>query len=230
VKSSAVRADLDSMVVGIELTLISITQGVALFFLIDNARATLSVQSSGFWIYVATGLLIVLTFWSRAILHTLTLIRWPLEFGHNFLYIVCTVCESLLFTRLNQPQGWFALGALYAAIVWLLFMWDRRLIRARGRDSGGNISNRLYQIVSRDQRLNIRVLVPMLFLLSLAAALCVGRRPDSFLLRGGHFWLALVQLGSFVVYLVYVVRFYVVLTPLIAGAREEWRSAAVRDD
>jgi len=91
------RRELDAMVVEIELTLTSIVQGVALYFLIENARNVLSIQQSVFWPYVAVGLLVILIFWSRSVVHTLTLIRWPLEFGHNFFYIACALGESLLF-------------------------------------------------------------------------------------------------------------------------------------
>ena len=216
------RRELDAMVVGIELTLTSIVQGVALYFLIENARNVLSIQQSVFWPYVAVGLLVILIFWSRSVVHTLTLIRWPLEFGHNFFYIVCALGESLLFTRLSNPRAWFAIGALYAVIVWLLFIYDLRLIRAREQDSAGESSNRLYTLVTRDQRLNIRVLVPALFVLNLACAICIRAWPEFFTVRNGHVWLAAVQLIVFAIYLAYVLYFFRTLVPLIARARQEW--------
>jgi hypothetical protein len=43
------------MVVEIELTLCSIIQGVALYFLVDNARLILSGGQSAAWPYVTTG-------------------------------------------------------------------------------------------------------------------------------------------------------------------------------
>ena len=216
------RRELDAMVVGIELTLTSIVQGVALYFLIENARNVLSIQQSVFWPYVAVGLLVILIFWSRSVVHTLTLIRWPLEFGHNFFYIVCALGESLLFTRLSNPRAWFAIGALYAAIVWLLFIYDLRLIRAHEQDSGGESSNRLYALVTRDQQLNIGVLVPGLFVLNLACAICIRTWPEFFTVCNGHVWLAAVQLIVFAIYLAYVLYFFRTLVPLIARARQEW--------
>ena len=86
-------------------------------------------------------------FWSRSIIHTLTLIKWPLEFGHNFFYIACALGEAVLFTRLDRPLAWFRLSTAYAAFVWLLFVYDLRLIRARLREtttepSGCSISER----------------------------------------------------------------------------------------
>ena len=229
-KFSAARSELDSMVVEIELTLVSIIQGVALYFLIDNARAIFSLRQIASWPYIAAGLLIILIFWSRAILHTLTLIRWPLEFGHNFVYIACALGESLLFTRLNNPRAWFVLGAFYAVIVWFLFIYDLRLIRARERDSAGDASDRLYKIVTRDQWLNIIALLPALFLLNLLGAICIRTWPEFFLARNGHVWLAIVQVATFAIYLLYVIRFYVRLAPLIAQARDEWRGPTAKTD
>jgi hypothetical protein len=225
VKFSALRSELDSMVVEIELTLTSIVQGVALYFLIDAARTVLSVQQRAYWPYVLAGLLTILIFWSRSVVHTLTLIRWPLEFGHNFFYIICALGESLLFSRLTNPRAWFALGALYAVIVWLLFIYDLRLLSARERDSAGEASNQLYALVTRDQWLNIVALVPGLVVLNAICAALVRFYPEFFLTRNGHVWLATVQMASLAIYLLYVLRFFKTLTPLVSRAREEWRGA-----
>src|SRR5437879_2037428 len=78
------RRDLDSNVVNIELTLASIIQGVALYFLTENARTALSLSNWPALLYLSAGLCVIFIFWSRSIIHTLTLIKWPLEFGHNF--------------------------------------------------------------------------------------------------------------------------------------------------
>jgi hypothetical protein len=221
---SAARSELDSMIVEIELTLVSIIQGVALYFLIDNARAHLSVKQAVFWPYILAGLLVILIFWSRSVLHILTLIRWPLEFGHNFLYIGCALVECLLFTKLSNPPAWFAFGAIYAALGWILFVYDLRLLHARRRDSPGEASNRLYRIVTRDQWLNINVLVPTVFLINLIFLICTRFWPGLFIGRGGHVWLGLIQVAASSVYLAYIIWFFNNLAPLIAEARHEWHS------
>jgi hypothetical protein len=221
-RNSATLSDLDAMIVEIELTLTSIIQGVALYFLVENARAVLSSDQRAFWPYIVSGLFIILIFWSRSVAHTLTLIRWPLEFGHNFLYIACALVESLLFTRLGNPRAWFAFGAIYAALVWLLFLYDLRLIRARRRDSAGDSSNRLYALLTRDQWLNIGLLVPALFFLNLACAFCIRAWPEYFLVHHGHVWLAAAQLFAFGIYLLYVIRFFKAVAPLIENSRHEW--------
>jgi hypothetical protein len=224
--SGGSRKELDSMVVEIELTLCSIIQGVALYFLVDNARQVLSPGQASAWPYVATGLVIILLFWSRSLIHTLTLIRWPLEFVHNFFYIACALVEALAFTHLNDPFTWFVLTAFYAVIVWSLFVYDLRIVALRGRDSAGPVGSRLYAMVGADQLLNIRFLIPLILLSNVASAVAIYLRPDFFLARQGHYILIAVQGVGLLIYLAYVIRTYIYLAPLIAQTREEWRAAA----
>src|SRR5260370_153842 len=167
------RRELDSVVINIELTLVSIIQGVALFFLTDNARALLSMQRASAFLYVAASLCVIFIFWSRSVIHTLTLIRWPLEFGHNFFYIACALGEAILFSRLHNPLAWFQLSAAYAGIVWLLFIYDMRLIRARMAESRDDSERALYARARSDQLLNICLLAPLLIALNLVAAFAI---------------------------------------------------------
>ena len=222
-KFPAARSELDSMVVEIELTLVSIIQGVALTVLIENAHAVIAERQLFFWLYVVAGLFVIFVFWSRAVLHIITVIRWPLEFGHNFLYIACALVEAILFAQLGKPVSWFGFGAAFIAIGWTLFVYDLRLIYARMRDSAGEASNRLSARVLRDQWLNIAVLLPAVFLLNFSSAVLIRTWPEVFLMRNAHVWLIAVQVLGFAGYLIYVVRFYVSLAPLIVEARHEWR-------
>lgn len=220
------RSELDSIVVGIELTLCSIIQGVALYFLADNARLVLSRGQIAAWPYIAVGLLIILLFWSRSLMHTLTLIRWPLEFVHNFFYIACALMEALAFTRLADPFMWFVLTALYALLVWTLFVYDLRIVRLRNADSAGEAGCRLYAMVERDQRLNITAVIPLLFAFNALCASAIYLRPDLFLHRSGHVILIALQGIALVIYLGYVIRAFARLAPLISATRAEWRAAA----
>src|SRR5216110_3571565 len=214
------RRELDSNVVNIELTLASIIQGVALYFLTENARTALSLNNWPALLYLIAGLCIIFIFWSRSIIHTLTLIKWPLEFGHNFFYIACALGEAILFSRLDRPLAWFQLSACYAAVVWLLFVYDMRLIRARMAESRTDADRTLYTRVRADQLLNIWALVPLLFLLNLGCAFAICSRPDFFVARAGHVWLISIQLASLIVYLLYVVRHFNAIAPLLLRSRE----------
>jgi hypothetical protein len=212
--------ELDSVVVNIELTLVSIIQGVALFFLTDNARAVLSLRHWDAFLYVAAGLCVIFIFWSRSVIHTLTLIKWPLEFGHNFFYIGCALGEAILFSRLSRPLAWFQLSAAIAAFVWLLFIYDMRLIRARVAESSNDAGRALYARAKADQLLNIWLLVPSLFFFNLACAVAIWSWPDFFLARSGHVWLISAQFISFIVYLAYVAGYFKTIAPLILRAHQ----------
>ena len=126
--ASAAQTQLDSLVVNIELTLISIIQGVALSFLADHSREVLANLQLTFWPYVVTGLLIILLFWSRSLIHTLTVIRWPLDFGHNFMYIACTLVQTVAYTQLTNVLHWYALNTVFGLMLWILFALDLRMI------------------------------------------------------------------------------------------------------
>jgi hypothetical protein len=217
-------SELDSITADIELTLVSIIQGVALTVLIETSREVIAKLDWMMWPYVLSGLVIILVFWSRVVLHILTVIRWPLEFGHNFLYIACALVEAFSFAQLGNPGRWFAFVAGFLAVGWLLFAYDLRLIRMRVEDRAGEVSNRLYTLIKRDQCLNLGLLLPGFFLVNIACAVAIHLRPEFFLARDGHIWLIALQLIAFAGYLSYVVTFYNRLAPLIAPARSEWRT------
>ncbi len=214
------RRELDSVVINVELTLASIIQGVALFFLTDNARAVFTMRHWASFPYVAAGLCVIFVFWSRSIIHTLTLIRWPMEFGHNFFYIGCALGEAILFSRLDDPLAWFQLSATYAAVVWLLFIYDMRLIHARVAEARSEADHALYARARADQLRNIYALVPLLFFLNLACALAIWTWPDLFIARGGHVWLIGAQLVSFIAYLIFIGRHFSKIAQLLLQSRQ----------
>ena len=221
--ASVTQTQLDELVVTIELTLISIVQGVALSFLADQARDVLvSGQFSG-WPYAVTGLLIILLFWCRSLIHTLTVIRWPLELGHNFLYIACTLVEAVTFTQLTQPLRWYALNALFGVMIWAVFALDLRMIRRRMRDSAGPTGSQLYAIVEREQGVNVRIWMPATVTFNLLAAMAVHRWPGALIDAGGHVMIAVAQLAAALGYLLSVMRLFTRLRPLIVTTRREWR-------
>jgi hypothetical protein len=219
----ASRSELDEVVVNIELTLGSIVQGVALTFLAENAGEVVSHGPLTAWPYVGVSFLIILLFWARACIHTLTLIRWPLEFVHNFFYFACALVEVLAFRHLREPFMWFALNTVFAALVWALFVHDLAIIRQRTKDSTGESSFRLYAIVLSDQWANIRFVVPAVFLFNLGSAIAVKLAPGFFLDRHGHLILVALQAIGFLINLAYVIRSFSRITPLISAARAEWR-------
>src|SRR5260370_36743630 len=106
------RERLDNLVINIELTLTSIIQGVALYFLGDTSAHLLIHLSLDQLVYVLNALLLIFLFWSRSIGHTLTVIRWPLDFSHNFFYFSAAMVESVAFTYIADLGNGFAFLAL----------------------------------------------------------------------------------------------------------------------
>lgn len=210
------------MVVNIELTLASIVQGVALTFLAENAGEVVSHGPATAWPYVGVSFLVILLFWARAAIHTLTLIRWPLEFVHNFFYFACALVEVLAFRQVRDPFMWFAVNAVFAAVVWALFVHDLRIIRQRTKDSVGESSFRLYHIVLADQWVNIRFIVPAVFLYCLGSAIAIKLAPEFFIERQGHLILVALQGIGLLINLGYVIRSFSRITPLISATRVEW--------
>jgi hypothetical protein len=217
----ATRRQLDALIVNIELTLTSIIQGVALSVLSESSRAPLGDLQFGQWPYVANGLLVILLFWSRSMAHTLTLIRWPLEFAHNFLYIACTLIEAILFTDLSDPLRWYAFSAAFAVLAWFLFLADLRLIRQRQAEALGPAEEELYGLILRDQKMNILWLVPGLALFNFAAIVSIHLWPDVLIREGGHVAFAAFQTVTLFGYLIYVVRFFAKIAPIVLRANEE---------
>jgi hypothetical protein len=217
----ATRHELDSLVVNIELTLSSIIQGVALSVLTESSRGPLGDLRFDQWPYVLNGLLIILLFWSRSVSHTLTLIRWPLEFGHNFFYIACTLAEGITFTDLTDPLRWYAFNAAFAILVWLLFLVDLRLIRQRQEEARGPGERELYTLILKDQWMNIFLLVPGIILFNFAATTTIYCWPELLIQKNGHVAFALAQTISSVGYLAYVLRFFSGLAPKILKANLE---------
>ena len=211
------------MVVNIELTLASIVQGVALTFLAENAGEVVSHGPVAAWPYVGVSFLVILLFWARAAIHTLTLIRWPLEFVHNFFYFACALVEVLAFRQVHDPFMWFAINTVFAAVVWALFVHDLRIIRQRTKDSVGDSSFRLYRIVLADQWANIRFIVPAVFLYCLGSAIAIKLVPEFFIQRRGHLILVALQGIGLLINLAYVIRSFSRITPLISATRVEWR-------
>jgi hypothetical protein len=221
--ASTAQTQLDNLVVNIELTLISIIQGVALSFLADHSHELLVGLQLAFWPYAITGLVIILLFWSRSLIHTLTVIRWPLDFGHNFMYIACTLVQTVAFTQITNVLHWYALNMVFGLMLWILFALDLRMIRRRISDSEGAIGSRLYAILEREQFVTIRFFAPALVIFNLLAVIALRLWPVYLIQDGGHTIIALVQMGASFGYLLYVIRFFARIVPLVVKTRQEWR-------
>ncbi|MBI3818784.1 MAG: hypothetical protein HY286_08850 [Planctomycetes bacterium] len=222
----AAREKLNNLVVSAELTLLSIVQGVALYFLTDSTRAAILAKQWQLLPYSAVGLLVICTVWSRAIMHAFTIVRWPIEFVHNFLYIAIALCESLIFQSIDAPARWFALSTAFMAIAWITYVHDLKMIDkaiALRRTEPERPASALavYGEVRRDQILKIRVAIPAIFAIFGAMALFCNYFPDAALRDGGHFVCILIQFAVMLAYLIFNIRNFNRMTALILKSENE---------
>ena len=151
---SSAKSTLDATVINIELTLISIIQGLALGVLAAASVDPLVHLHWQVWAYIAIGLLVVLIFWSRALVHTLSFIGWPLEFGHTFVYFGATLVEAVALSQVAHPERWYALNTVYALAVWGLYAYDLRVVRRHAGDFSTPDERALLDDIVGDQRIN----------------------------------------------------------------------------
>lgn len=196
-----VKNQLDGMIVGIELTLISIVQGLALSVLASSAVQPLTQLQVEYWPAIIVGALAILIFWSRSLIHTLSFIGWPLEFGHNFIYFVSTLIEVTFLTQISNPPAWFALQCVYFAIAWFLYFYDLRVVYKHHHDFQTPSERKLYDDIVGDQLLNVRFLMPAGVAFNLLAWWLIQQRPDLFIERQWHVGLSLMSVLVGVIYL-----------------------------
>ncbi len=151
---------LDEVAVVIELTLISIIQAMALGVLVTFSIPVIAEYHFEYWLYVVLGLLAILIFWSRTLIHTLSFIGWPLEMGHTYIYFAATLVEGLLLSQVNNPAAWFALSTVYFALAWFLYYWDRRVMMSRAEEYNTETERKLHNDMIADQEQNLKFYMP----------------------------------------------------------------------
>ncbi len=218
--------ELDNIVANIEFTVISIVQGMSLSFLTEGARAVFVDGRVEALPYVLSGLLVAFSLWARAVLHAFTVIRWPLELGHNFVYFVAALCEAALFSQCGHPERWYPIGLVMVFLFWVMFLLERRMYRLRRGDSSGPASAALLDVLEVEHDLNIRVLMPALLAMWVACTAAVLRAPETFLTGRWHVALGVLQALGLLGYLAHVIRFYASVTGRIVAARVEWSERA----
>ena len=132
----------------------------------------------------------------------------------------------LAFTRLTDPFLWFVLVAVFSAVVWVVFVYDLKMIRQRIDDSPGENGCALYAVVMRNQRLNIRLIVPGVFLFNVAAAAAIRFAPGFCVRRRGHLIFICAEAAGLLLYLLFLISSFIKMPPLIAATQLDWRRGA----
>jgi hypothetical protein len=182
---------LSALIITIEFTLISVMVGVVLFPLMDHAQQLIRTQRFEYWLYILGGALLILYLWSEVITHSLSIIGWPFEFGHNLLYIVFALTFAIQMNFLDDPLTWFAMSTLNAAMASLMTLYDYRMIMRQHAIASG-AALQLFKLAHQRQRQLIATL-PLTMAGGIIAVIAIVLFPDLMLNQHGHIVMILFQ-------------------------------------
>lgn len=189
------RHPLDGLVETIEFTLISVIQGVALYFFINDAKDIILRLEYEYWVYVAVSFVLLNLFWSQALVHVMSFISWPFEFIHTFLYFLIVSMEVLLFENMADPAGWFFWNMFFFIAAGLLYYADLVLLQSKKPRFETSESGRaFYGSLLRQQRIGLYGLVPAGILISYLAWRALSSDRAIIIGAHGHLVLGILQL------------------------------------
>lgn len=180
------REKLNQFTLDIEFLLISVVQGVALGALASGAAKPLANLDFQYWPYILSGFLLILTFWSQAIIHSLSFIKWPLDLRHNFLYFLAGLVEFLAFDHLGDPLRWFIFQLIFVLVASTLYFVDLRLIKQAKVNFKTEPEKLLYKHIFDEQIKEMKSLIPSGLVFNAAAVFLIWRYPEVFISQGYH--------------------------------------------
>lgn len=188
------REKLNQFTLDIEFLLISAVQGVALGALAGAASEPLSNLDFQYWPYILSGFLLILTFWSQAIIHSLSFIKWPLDLTHNFLYFLAGLVEFLAFNQLEDPLRWFIFQLVFVIVASALYFVDYKLIKDGKKnfdDSPAQIA--LYKHILEEQKSEMKSLIPAGLIFNSLAVFLIWQYSELFITSGYHVFIVGIQ-------------------------------------
>lgn len=184
---------LNQTVVDIEYLLISVVQGLAVASLGAAAVPILGNFQFEYWLYVVAAFLLILNFWSQAIIHTISFIDWPINMWHNFLYFFVSFIEVMAFSQIGVPAKWFEFMIAFFVSAFVLYAWDLRMIEQRKQKFQTKMRKQLFAQMYKRQRFEMFYLLPAGLLFNILAVLVIRMYPDIFIDRQWHVVLAAAQ-------------------------------------
>lgn len=175
------RERFDQIVLDIEFLLISVVQGVALASLAQSSSEPIARLQIWIWPYILASFLIILIFWSQAIIHALSFIDWPLDLMHNFLYLLASFVEVLAFSHVGDPLAWFAFMIVLFLVAGWLYRVDLALIAKRKKNfSDSPLRRKLYDHIFLQEKSDFKLIVPAGIVYSILSFLILFLSPKLF--------------------------------------------------
>ena len=172
------REHLDQIVLDVEFVLLAVVQGVALTSLGLEAMPVLRDPHPLECVLLASGLLFVLAFWAGALMHALSIVRWPMDLPHYFFYFAVGLLEMITFAQVHQARAWFGWSCVFYVLGAGLYAYDLVLIHnRRSHFDDCDESRRLFDHILGRQRFEMRTVMPAGFVFCIAAWWALGRQP-----------------------------------------------------
>ena len=151
-ESGAEDSDLEGQATGIELTLASVLQGIAMAILIPRVADLIVGGEVAKLPYIPASLLLIFIVWVAFVMHSLSFITWPFDLTHNLLYFLVVTAETVLLTFLDQPAPWFLALAGFGIVAGVNHWYNLRLLRRYERRYAGPAGQALYVHIAAEQR------------------------------------------------------------------------------
>ncbi len=152
---------LEEIITDIELLVISVVQGLAVTTLADKAIMPLQNLDFQYWPYIATAFIFILVYWSQAMNHALSFIKWPLSIGHSSLYYLTAIIEFLAFAHITNPLQWFLYTSFFMIVIFFLYICDLGLLRReRATFEKSEEGTKLYKHSLKEQLFELKTFVP----------------------------------------------------------------------
>ena len=202
--------ELNNTAVEIEFLLISVIQGLALQFLVSAAVTPFVQFQFEYWLYIVSGFLLILIFWTQAIVHALSFIQWPIDLTHTFLYFLVSFVEVLVFYQVGSPFRWFIFGTVFLIAGSVLYTYDFLMIRKRRETLAySEKRKRLYDHMYHMQKKELTFYLPAALIFSLMSAGLIYVYPNVFIDNHVHIVLSCLQtLFSIILLVITVKNFY----------------------
>src|SRR3954452_21364340 len=150
------NAELESLATGVELTLASVLQGIALAILVPKIVELITNGELAKLPYIPASLLLVFMVWVMFIGHAISFITWPFDPLHNLLYFLIVSSEAVLLFFLDKPGPWFlalvSLGLLLGFSCW----YNQSLLRRNASRYTTAAARKLYAHILDEQRVGLQ--------------------------------------------------------------------------
>lgn len=188
------KAKLDQFTLDIEFLLISVIQGVALAALASSAAAPIGNLHFEYWLYIFSSFILILNFWSQAIIHAISFIDWPLDLTHNFLYFFASFIEVMAFSYMTDPLKWFGFLSVFFIIGSVLYIVDLGLMKKR-KNNGHDSTHRtkLYEHIIKREQFELRFYIPLAILFHVISFALIFYFPHIFIENKFHLILVTIQ-------------------------------------